>query len=137
MSNKSIKAAKLAGALLLTAGLAWAQQASAPAPVPAPLVPPAKANVKAKAAGQAKAQPKPKPQPRHVRPTDYSKLIELNSATKAQLMTLPGVDAAAADRIIAGRPYLVKTNIETRHVLPAGSYGALRDLIYVVPPQAK
>ena len=44
---------------------------------------------------------------------------------------------AAADRIIAGRPYLAKTNIETRHVLPAGSYGALRDLIYVVPPQAK
>jgi len=137
MSNKSIKAAKLAGALTLPAGLSWAQEASAPAPVPAPLDPPAKAHVKAKAAGQAKAQPKPKPQPRHVRPTDYSKLIELNSATKAQLMTLPGVDAAAADRIIAGRPYLVKTNIETRHVLPAGSYGALRDLIYVVPPQAK
>jgi len=141
MNHEITRATKLASALLLAAGIAWAQETKAPAvaPVPAPaaapVVPPVKA--KAKASTKAKPAPKPKRTPRHVRPTDYSKLIELNSATKAQLMTLPGVDAGAADRIIAGRPYLLKTNIETRHILPAGSYGALRDLIYVVPPQAK
>jgi len=137
MNHEITRATKLASALLLAAGIAWAQETKAPAvaPVPAPAAAPVVPPVKTKA--KAKRAPKPKRTPRHVRPADYSKLIELNSATKAQLMTLPGVDAGAADRIIAGRPYLLKTNIETRHILPAGSYGALRDLIYVVPPQAK
>ncbi len=33
------------------------------------------------------------------------KLLDLNSATREQLLSLPGVTAPEADRVIAGRPY--------------------------------
>jgi competence protein ComEA len=45
--------------------------------------------------------------------------VNLNTATKEQLMTLPGVTDEGADKIIAGRPFkskdeLVKKNIMTK-----------------------
>ena len=41
-------------------------------------------------------------------------------------MTLPGVGAAEAERIIAGRPYLTKTELVSKNVLPTGPYLSLR-----------
>lgn len=45
--------------------------------------------------------------------------VDLNSGTREQLMTLPGIDGATADKIIEGRPWkngesLVEKNIVTK-----------------------
>ena len=58
--------------------------------------------------------------------------IELNTATAAQLQTLPGITAAYARRIIAGRPYKVKHELETRKVLPAPVYRRIRDKVIAI-----
>jgi len=60
-------------------------------------------------------------------------LIDINSASRAQLKTLPGIGDAEARRIIAGRPYLTKTDLVTSKVLPAGSYVAIKRQIIAKP----
>jgi hypothetical protein len=55
--------------------------------------------------------------------------IDINSATRAQLRTLPGIGSAEADRIVAGRPYFSKADLATRDVLPTGVYLSLKDRV--------
>ena len=45
------------------------------------------------------------------------KQLDLNTATKDQLLSLPGVTAAAADRVIAGRPYNEPGEVMTRRIM--------------------
>jgi DNA uptake protein ComE-like DNA-binding protein len=45
------------------------------------------------------------------------KQLDLNSATRDELMSLPGVNDAAADRVIAGRPYGDPGQLVTRRIL--------------------
>lgn len=54
------------------------------------------------------------------------KLVDINSASKAELKTLPGIDDAQADKIIAGRPYLTKAHLVTHNVLANGVYENLK-----------
>ena len=49
-------------------------------------------------------------------------VVDLNSATKADLVMLPGIDATVAQRIINGRPYRTKTELVDRKVVPASTY---------------
>jgi DNA uptake protein ComE-like DNA-binding protein len=67
-------------------------------------------------------------------------LIDINSASRAQLKTLPGIGDAEAERIIAGRPYLTKAGLVTDKIIPAGVYQAIRHRIVAIqhgPPAAK
>lgn len=59
-----------------------------------------------------------------------AKPVDLNSATKEQLMGLP-VSAAEAERIIAGRPYNRPDDLVTRHIMSAKEYGRISDLLKV------
>jgi competence protein ComEA len=66
-----------------------------------------------------------------VQPT---KVIDVNSASKAELTKLWGIDAAAADRIIAGRPYRSKADLASRKIIPKGIYFAIHKRIMAKQP---
>jgi DNA uptake protein ComE-like DNA-binding protein len=55
--------------------------------------------------------------------------VDINSASKAELKALPGIDDARADKIISGRPYLSKAFLVTRNIIPAGVYQSIKNRI--------
>jgi len=58
-----------------------------------------------------------------------AKLVDINSASKAELMKLPGVSDADADKIIAGRPYLTKTRLVTKNIVGMDVYQNISKLV--------
>ena len=69
-------------------------------------------------------------------PATPVKLIDINSASRAELKTLPGIGDAEADKIIAGRPYLSKAHLVTDAGLPMGTYQSIRHQIVAVQNKA-
>jgi len=73
-------------------------------------------------------------------PSAPVKRVDINSASRAELKTLPGIGDAEAAKIIAGRPYLSKAELVTKNVLPTGPYLTLKGQIVAMqkdPPKAK
>ena len=58
--------------------------------------------------------------------------VDVNSASRAQLKTLPGIGDAEATRIIAARPYRSKAELATRNVIPLGIFLSLKDRIIAI-----
>ena len=55
------------------------------------------------------------------------KPLNLNTATKEDLLKLPGITPAQADRIVAGRPYDDPKDLVTRRILPKAEYDKISD----------
>ena len=55
------------------------------------------------------------------------KPLNLNTATKDDLLKLPGITPAQADRIIASRPYDDPKDLVTRRILPKTEYDKISD----------
>ena len=72
--------------------------------------------------GQPMVHPSPKP---------AAKPIDANHATREALLKLPGLDAAAVDKIIKGRPYLSKAQLFTQGALTRPQYETIRTRVYV------
>ena len=60
-----------------------------------------------------------------------SSLVDLNSANKAQLMGLPGIDEARANAIIADRPYQQPRDVVRKGAIRANEFEKISDHVTV------
>lgn len=57
------------------------------------------------------------------------KAVNINKASREDLLTLPGLTEHEADRIIAERPYNDAHDLVRRHILPEAEYDKISDRI--------
>jgi len=67
--------------------------------------------------------------------TAKAKLVDINTATEAELKAVPGIGDAYAAKVIAGRPFANKAQLKSRKILPVPVYEQVKDLI--IAKQAK
>lgn len=56
-------------------------------------------------------------------------LVDLNSASRDDLMNLEGIGEVRADAIIRSRPFKAKTELVERHIIPEALYEKINDKV--------
>lgn len=60
--------------------------------------------------------------------------IDLNSASRDDLMSLDGIGEVRADAIIRARPFKAKTELVERRLIPEAVYDKIADRVIARPP---
>ena len=63
-------------------------------------------------------------------------LVDLNTATAAELKGLPGVTDADSTKIIQGRPYTDRNQLVSRHVVSESTYDKIKDHVVAKQPKS-
>ena len=58
-----------------------------------------------------------------------NKAVNINKASREDLLNLPGISEHEADRIIAARPYDSADDLVRRHIIPDSEYDKIRDRV--------
>jgi competence protein ComEA len=67
--------------------------------------------------------------------SDKADLIDINSASKERLLTLPGIDESRAQEIIDKRPYKKKDELKKKKIVPEEVYKQIADKITATSPK--
>ena len=63
-------------------------------------------------------------------------LLDINTATAAELQALPGVSESDSTKIIHGRPYADKNQLVSRHVVSEATYDKIKDRVVAKQPKS-
>ena len=85
----------------------------------------------------AKDEPKKPAAAATTAPAKAEALLDLNSASRDELMKLKGVGDARADAIIKGRPYKGKNELLDKKIVPENVYNDIKDKVIAKQPAAK